>query len=149
MRQSTGLLVHIFFGFLVVALFVLGNLDLFLSLVCGSCFVAGGIEESWVISGRRLHGNAPRLWQSLVCWSGLWLLDSTVDTCLRQFTEAFGVFLAVQRWTRTLPVVVQRQVPVVPRSSLHAALVVDNGGMAGVAGSDASHAVLAFPSVFP
>ena len=39
----------------------------------------------------------------------------------------------------------QRQVPVVP---LHAALVVDNGGMAGFAGSDASRAVLAFPAVF-
>ena len=57
-----------------------------------------------------------------------------------------GVFLAAWRWTPTLPVVVQRQAPVVPR---YAALVVDNGGMAGFAGSDASRAVLAFPAVFP
>ena len=31
----------------------------------------------------------------------------------------------------------------------YAALVVNNGGMAGFAGSDASCAVLAFPAVFP
>ena len=43
----------------------------------------------------------------------------------------------------------QRQVPVVPRSSFRAALVVDNGGVAGYAGSDAPRAVLAFPAVFP
>ena len=53
-----------------------------------------------------------------------------------------GVFLAERGWTRTLPVVVQRQVPVVPR---YAALVVNDGGMAGFAGSDAPRAVLAFP----
>ena len=39
-------------------------------------------------------------------------------------------------------VVVQRQVPMVPR---YAALVVDNGGVAGFAGSNAPRAVLAFP----
>ena len=33
--------------------------------------------------------------------------------------------------------------------SLYAALVVDNGGTACFAGSDASRAVLAFPAVFP
>ena len=60
---------------------------------------------------------------------------------LRQFTEAFGVFLASWRWTRTLPVVVQRQVPVVPR---YAALVVDYSGLSGFASSNAPRAVLAF-----
>ena len=53
------------------------------------------------------------------------LVGSTVDTCLRQFTEAFGFFLLFD-----------------------AALVVDNGGMAGFAGSNAPRAVLALHAVF-
>ena len=42
---------NIFFGFLVLALFVLGNLDLSLSLVSGCRFVARGVQESLVIEG--------------------------------------------------------------------------------------------------
>ena len=66
-------------------------------------------------------------------------VGSTVVTCLRQFTEAFDVFLL-------------REGGLGPCLSLcndrclwrHAALVVDNCGMAGFAGSGASRAVLAF-----
>ena len=92
-EEEEDFLVHIFFGFLVFALFVLGNLHLFLFLVSGSRFVAGGVQESWVISGTHLRGCAPRSWQSLVCMSCL-LLGSTVDICLRQFTEALGLLHA-------------------------------------------------------
>ena len=70
---------------------------------------------------------------------------STVDTCCVSLPMHLGISCCV-KWSRTLPVVVQRQVPVVPR---YAALVVDNSGMARFAGSDAPRAVLAFPAVFP
>ena len=38
--------------FVVLALFGLRTLDIFLHLVSGSRFVAGEVQECWVISGR-------------------------------------------------------------------------------------------------
>ena len=75
------------------------------------------------------------------------LVGSTVDTCCVSLQRLLGCFLLCEGGLGPCLSLCNDRCPW--SLVLHAALVVDNGGTAGFAGSDAPRAVLAFPAVFP